>query len=116
MTGTRRGGDVADEIGRALDEALAHAEGDRSAAARVHEIVVPDAIDVRAIRRRFGLTQAEFAGRYGFALAALRDWEQGRRRPERSALVLLGVIEREPEAVERALAGLSAPSLDVGTV
>ena len=104
-----RQGSLADEIGRALEEALAYAEGDRSAAARVHEAVVPDVIDVRAIRRRLGLTQAEFAGRYGFALTALRDWEQGRRRPERSARVLLSVIEREPEAVERVLAGLSAP-------
>ena len=73
-------------------------------AVRVHEVEVPAEIDVRVIRQRLGLTQAEFASRYGFALTALRDWEQGRRRPERSARVLLRAIEREPEAVERALA------------
>jgi putative transcriptional regulator len=94
---------VADEIGRALEEALAYAKGDASAAVRVHRVHVPDATDVRALRQRLGLTQADFARRYGFALTALRDWEQGRRRPERSARVLLRVIEREPEAVERAL-------------
>jgi putative transcriptional regulator len=49
--------------------------------------------------------QADLARRYGFLLTALRDWEQRRRRPERSAPVLLQVIEREPEAVERALLG-----------
>ena len=95
---------VADEIGQALEEALAYARGDRTVAVRVHEVEVPAEIDVRSIRRHLGLTQAEFASRYGFALTALRDWEQGRRRPERSARVLLRVIEREPEAVERALA------------
>ena len=95
---------IADEIGQALEEALAYARGDQTVAVRVHEVEVPAEIDVRVIRRRLGLTQAEFARRYGFALTALRDWEQGRRRPERSARVLLRVIEREPEAVERALA------------
>lgn len=97
-------GSVADEIGEALEEALAYARGDRSAAARVHKVAAPDMTDVRAIRRRLGLSQAEFADRYGFALTALRDWEHGRLQPERSARVLLRVIEREPEAVERALA------------
>ncbi|MDU7524874.1 MAG: hypothetical protein E7K72_26495 [Roseomonas mucosa] len=35
--------------------------------------------------------------------ASIRDWEQRRRRPEQAARVLLRVIDREPEAVERAL-------------
>ncbi|HET8729071.1 MAG TPA: helix-turn-helix domain-containing protein, partial [Alphaproteobacteria bacterium] len=56
------------------------------------------------VRRRLGLSQQEFAARYGFAVSALRDWEQGRRRPEQAARVLLKVIEHEPQAVERALA------------
>jgi len=38
------------------------------------------------------------------ALSAVRDWEQGRRQPERSARILLKVVEKEPEAVTRALA------------
>jgi len=45
-----------------------------------------------------------FAETYGFAVAAVRDWEQGRRRPERSARKLLKIVEKEPEAVTRALA------------
>ena len=51
-----------------------------------------------------GLSQEAFARKYGFALSAVRDWEQGRRRPERSARILLKIVEREPEAVTRALA------------
>ncbi len=65
--------------------------------------------DARAIRKATGLTQQAFAWRYGFDVSALRDWEQGRRTPDRSARVLLAIIKYEPKAVERALAawGLS---------
>ena len=63
------------------------------------------AVDVVAIRRRLGLSQAEFASRFGFKLDALQNWEQGRRRPEGAARAFLRVIEREPETVQRALAG-----------
>ena len=64
---------------------------------------VPEEVDVRAIRRRLDLTREEFASRFGFAKDAVKDWEQGRRRPERSARILLKVIEHDPAAVERAL-------------
>ena len=67
---------------------------------RVH---VPVKVDVRAIRKRLGLTQDAFAARFGFSYGAVRDWEQDRRQPEASARVLLTVIDREPEAVQRAL-------------
>ncbi|MCP3959439.1 MAG: helix-turn-helix domain-containing protein [bacterium] len=65
---------------------------------------VPALIDVRAIRLKRHLSQAAFAKRYGFALDAIQDWEQGRRPPNRYARLLLTVIDKEPEAVERALA------------
>ncbi len=45
-----------------------------------------------------------FAGRFGFTVAAVRNWEQGRRRTDLAARALLMVIEREPDAVHRALA------------
>ncbi|MFN7963669.1 MAG: helix-turn-helix domain-containing protein [Thermoanaerobaculia bacterium] len=57
-----------------------------------------------SIRRELGLSQRAFAEQFGFSVAAVRDWEQGRRRPERSARVLLLVIQRESAAVQRALA------------
>lgn len=58
-------------------------------------------VDVRAIRKASGLTQQAFARTYGFTLGALRDWEQGRKQPERTARVLLRVIAKEPDAVAR---------------
>jgi putative transcriptional regulator len=60
--------------------------------------------EVRAIRRKRGLSQAAFAARYGLNLRTLQDWEQGRVQPDGPARAYLLVILREPRAVERALA------------
>ena len=65
---------------------------------------VPFEVDVKAIRRKLGMTQAEFARSFGFGLDAVQNWEQGRRRPEGAARAFLKVIDREPDAVRRALA------------
>lgn len=51
-----------------------------------------------------GWTQEGFAARYRIPVGTLRDWEQGRREPDAAALAYLRVVEREPEAVARALA------------
>jgi putative transcriptional regulator len=67
-------------------------------------VVPPAQVDVRAIRKRMKLSQSEFAARFGFTASAVRQWEQGRRRPEGAARAFLKVIEREPAAVQRALA------------
>ena len=58
---------------------------------------------VSEIRERTGLSQARFAALLGVSVRTLQDWEQGRRSPNRYARLLLTVIEKEPEAVERAL-------------
>lgn len=58
----------------------------------------------RAVRRRLGLSQAEFAARFHVPVGTLRDWEQNRRQPDAPALAYLRVIAREPDMVARALA------------
>jgi putative transcriptional regulator len=58
---------------------------------------------LRALRARLGLTQAQFARRFGFTLDTVQQYEQGRRRPFGPASTLLRVIEADPEAVVRAL-------------
>jgi putative transcriptional regulator len=63
----------------------------------------PAKVDVKAVRRRTGLTQAEFAAKFAISLGTLRHWERGDRTPRGTALVLLNVIAREPRAVMRAL-------------
>jgi putative transcriptional regulator len=59
--------------------------------------------DIAATRCRPGLSQTEFAAWLGISPGTLRNWEQGRRVPEGPARVLLRVIERDPEAVRRAI-------------
>jgi putative transcriptional regulator len=84
-----------------LEDAVAHSRGKRKSA-HVHRVLVRD-VDVGALRERLGLTQDEFAKAFGVTTATLRNWEQGRREPRGPARVLLNVIEKEPEAVLRAL-------------
>jgi putative transcriptional regulator len=86
-----------------LEDALAYAQGDTTRGT-AHAVRAPASVDVKAIRTRLGLTQAAFARRYGFELSSIRNWEQGRRQPEGPARVLLLVIDKEPDAVHRALA------------
>jgi putative transcriptional regulator len=95
---------VGKSILKGLEEALDHTEG-KDIGAAVHRVAkVPDEIDVKRIRDRLGMSQARFAAAYGFSVDSVRNWEQGRRKPDVSARALLTVIDREPEAVNRALA------------
>ena len=75
----------------------------RGEAAGAYRVFVPADVDVRKIRRAFGLSQEQFAASFGIPTATVRDWEQHRRKPEGPARVLLQVIKKEPEAVSRAL-------------
>lgn len=59
--------------------------------------------DLRAVRGRLDQTQEEFALMIGVSVATLRNWEQGRRRPEGPALALLRVTAKNPRAVAEAL-------------
>lgn len=81
------------------------AEVEQPAAAKV-----PTVIDVAAIRRKLGLhvsgwplSQEAFAARFGFSSAAVRDWEQGRRKPSLAARVLLLTIASNAAAVDAAI-------------
>jgi putative transcriptional regulator len=85
-----------------LTEALAHARGEL--ALPNYTVTVPEYVDVAKLRHRLGLSQAAFARSFGLDVTALHAWEQGRRRPDRAARVLLAVIAKEPQAVLRALA------------
>jgi putative transcriptional regulator len=58
---------------------------------------------VRRTRAHTGLSQDRFAKRYRISVGRLRDLEQGRTKADSALLAYMAVIEREPEAVERAL-------------
>lgn len=84
-----------------LEQAIDWTRG-RNADVRVTLIHVPE-VDVREVRTKMGLSQAQFATKFGFPPATLRNWEQGRSRPDASTRVLLAVIAKHPEAVEDVL-------------
>lgn len=87
------------KILRGAREVLAFARGEETGAV-AH---VPDTVDVKAVRIRTGMTQRQFAAKFGFGYDAVRDWEMRRRQPERTARVLLAVIAHQPDAVIMAL-------------
>ncbi len=92
--------EVADGIRRGLEQAIAYARGEHVPGLVVH---YPKILDVRAIRAKTGMTQEQFAQRFGFSVNTLRHWEQGKRYPEGPARSYLKVIDKDPEAVMRAL-------------
>ena len=102
-----RGGERLSRVGRdvveGLKEVAAHMRGEINLPTREYE--VPGPVDVKAIRRKLGLSQSAFSRRYGFSVRTLQDWEVGRSKPPSAARAYLVVIERCPETVERALLG-----------
>lgn len=82
-----------------LEEALRFTRGEETGA-RVWQVPI---LDVAALRKKTGLSQEEFAQRFGVNLGTLRNWEQGVRAPDGTARILLMVIDEAPEAVERAI-------------
>ena len=85
-----------DDLIQSLNEALAHAKGD--GVAIVHAPVTP-----REVRAQAKLTQAQMAPLMGMSLSGYRKWEQGTRSVSGPAAALLRVIQKEPDAVRRAL-------------
>lgn len=73
---------------------------DRPETLRRHEFRAPD---VKAIRETFGMSQSQMAMFLDVSLRTLQNWEQGRRGPTGAAQTLLRIMEKEPEAVMRAL-------------
>ena len=61
-------------------------------------------VDVRKLRARMGLSQTQFAVKFGFSLDSIQNWEQGHRQPEGRRVPFLVVIAKNPKAVEEALA------------
>ena len=91
------------EIEEALGEVLAHVKGEAPLSCRI--VDDPAAERISALRKRLKLSRQKFADRFGLDIRAVQDWEQGRRRPDRAARVLLTVIDYNPDAVIHALSG-----------
>jgi putative transcriptional regulator len=95
------GSTVGARIIEGLEQAIAWTRGENDKA-QVTLAQVPR-VDVRQVRAKMGLSQAQFATKFGFPPATLRNWEQGRSNPDTPTRVLLAVIAKHPEAVEDVL-------------
>jgi putative transcriptional regulator len=83
-------------------EILAHVKGEVILPTR--RIVLPDEVDVKRIRTKAGMSQAEFARAFCLNPRTLQEWEQGRRKPDATTRAYLAVIAKNREAVLDALA------------
>jgi len=90
-------------IEEGLREALAWKRGEIELETRIIELMTPKR--VKAIRKSVAKSPREFERRFGVPARTVEGWEQG-KKVDVAARVLLTVIEKEPEAVERALSGV----------
>ena len=91
-----------DKVMAGLDDARAYLKGARDGI-EVHEVEVPEP-DVATIRGKTGLSRPAFAKSIDVPFGTLENWEQGRRRPEGPARVLVALIEKRPSIVLAELA------------
>ena len=89
------------DLVQSLGEALAHANG-------LGPAIVHSAPNPADVRKRAKLTQPQMAMLMGMSLSGYRKWEQGERSISGPAATLLRIMEKEPEAVKRALARSAA--------
>ena len=54
---------------------------------------------VSSVRKKAGLSQAEFARLLGVSVRTLQEWEQGRRAPSGAARTLLMIAAKNPRAL-----------------
>ena len=96
-----------DKIMAGLEDAQAYLHGARDGY-EVRDITVSEP-DVTSIRGRTGLSQPAFARSIDVPLGTLKNWEQGRRRPEGPTRVLLALIDKRPSIVQKELGTMNEP-------
>ena len=101
-TGAKRRTKLGMALEQSAKEILAHVKGDARLPTR--RIVLPDEVDVKRIRTKAGMSQAEFARAFCINPRTLQEWEQGRRKPDATTRAYLAVIAKNREAVLDALA------------
>ncbi|WP_240481037.1 BrnT family toxin [Ectothiorhodospira sp. BSL-9] len=90
-------------IDTARVDATTEADIARQAAADEAAAMQDAAKFVRRVRKRLGLSQAEFSKKIDVPLESIRNWEQGKRCPTGAAKSLLKVLDKAPEAALAAL-------------
>jgi putative transcriptional regulator len=89
-----------ESIKKGLNEAIDFAQG-KEVKAKVTKL--NPQLDVKMVRKNLGMTQKDFALSLGISLATLRHWERGDRKPHGPALILLNLVEKDPNTIFRIL-------------
>ncbi|UNC12876.1 helix-turn-helix domain-containing protein [Acidiphilium multivorum] len=92
-----------DALLEGLREAAAWKRGEKALEVVNIDPMPPERI--RAIRRKVARSARAFEDRFGIPASTVSNWEQGRRKPDPAARLLLKLIEQNPELVESAAAG-----------
>ncbi|MEX1136833.1 MAG: NadS family protein [Balneolales bacterium] len=92
-----------DEMFNELIESVKQAGDIRKGNRKTSRYTVIEEPDVTAIRAKYGMTQQEFSSLLGISMGTLRNWEQGRRKPQGPAKVLLKIAEKRPKAILESL-------------
>ncbi|MPT48032.1 MAG: helix-turn-helix domain-containing protein [Sphingobium sp.] len=87
-----------ESLKRAMGEVKAYQEGARDG------YVTHEPVDVKALRKRTGLTQKAFADRFHLPARTLQEWEQQRRLPDAPARALLALIQKDADTIAKMLA------------
>lgn len=94
----------------AIEEAARHMRGEVQL--KTVEII-PTPVNVGGLRTSLGLSQSEFADRYGVHLRNLQRWESGEGRPDFYEETLLWHIQFDPGYVQRQFAEYCRPQSPV---
>ena len=92
-----------DEMFNELLESVKQAGEIRKGLRKPSRYTVIEEPGVAAIREKYGMTQQEFSSLLGISIGTLRNWEQGRRKPQGPAKVLLKIAEKRPKAILESL-------------
>src|SRR5712692_4346690 len=101
-TGNRRRTKFGLALEESAKEILAHVKGEARLPAR--RIVLPDEVDVKRVRTKARMSQAEFARAFCINPRTLQEWEQGRRKPDATTRAYLAVIAKNRAVAVKALA------------
>jgi putative transcriptional regulator len=92
-----------DEMFNELIESVKQAGDIRKGKRKPSRYSIIEEPDVVAIRKKYDMTQQEFSSLLGISVGTLRNWEQGRRKPQGPAKVLLKIAEKRPKAILESL-------------
>lgn len=110
MTGHEEGSTVGRDLVEAFQEIAAYLRGD----VKAETYDIPDDLltpaRIQGIRRKVASSTKDFEKNFNVPARTMEAYEQGRRRPDGAMTTLLRIIDREPDAVRRALSPISKAS------